>query len=119
MSEKAVAVASCPKNDVLAQLVSGSLVESRAERLFAHIDSCADSQSIIDQLNQRANGLLKVARKQGQAARTEVGKLDRLIQNAQQLKSPSSANFVLQPARRSKSSSGSKRVSFDGFVDGL
>ncbi|MFK7820284.1 MAG: serine/threonine protein kinase [Planctomycetaceae bacterium] len=120
MSEEAVAVATCPKNDVLAQLVSGSLVEERAESLFAHIDSCAQCQNIIDQLNARANGLLKVAQKQNQAAKTEVGKLDQLIQNAQQLKSPSSANFFLQTKRRSKGSSANgKRVSIDGFVNGL
>lgn len=120
MSEKAVAtaVAACPKHDVLAQLVSGSLVEERADPLFAHIDSCSHCQGVIDQLNLRADGLLKVARQQNQSAETEVGKLDRLIQNAQGLKS-SGANFVLNKKARAKSDSGSKRVSVDGFVDGL
>lgn len=111
-------VATCPSNDVLAQLAAGSLAEERADPLFIHIAACPKCQETVDQLEQRADGVLAAGRRTDSNA-SGGRTLEKLIRSAQKLKSSSSADFTLQVPRPVKSSKSRSRVSVDGFVDGL
>lgn len=80
-------ISACPPNDVLGQLVSGSLQEEQADKLFLHIEECPSCQKIVDRLSRRAEGVIDTARKQSGRSRDERN-LSRLIQKAQQLGRP-------------------------------
>ena len=105
--------ASCPARYVLGQLVTGSLAEEQADRLFAHIDNCSDCQGVVDQISIRSDGLLEAARRP--VSEKDNGNLSQLIENAQNL-SPSSPT---KPPEDTQSGPARKRVDVDGFVEGL
>jgi len=110
----------CPATDVLAQLVSGSLAEHRAEKLFSHIEFCGRCQKLVDKIGQRAEQRLPVTQTAGNTPNEGQGRarLNSLIEKAQKLKTDSDMVFTLTtgPSARTRSH---RRVNMDGFVDGL
>ncbi|MEO2016407.1 MAG: protein kinase [Fuerstiella sp.] len=77
-------IASCPPNDVLAQLVSGSLHEDDASKLFQHLDHCDFCRNNVDDLEKRTKGVLASARKRAKAA-PDQPHLAKLIRKVQKL----------------------------------
>ncbi|MEQ9407048.1 MAG: protein kinase [Fuerstiella sp.] len=98
----------CPPADVLAQLVSGSLNEDDAERLFRHIDTCQSCQQKVDDLEKRPAGVLQAARTPAQRA-SDPQHLNRLIREAQKFGTP----------RHDDVSGSREAVSVEGFLTGL
>lgn len=90
MSKSPTKLALCPPTDTIAQLISGSLDEIDAERIFLHIEQCKDCQRTVDQLERRADSMLAQV-KRGRADRQQVDKsrddkqLSELIRKAQSL----------------------------------
>lgn len=105
----------CPERYVLGQLVSGSLGEDQADRLFNHIGDCEACQQMVDQITIRSDSLIEAARKElPQPA--DKGNLSQLIENAQQL---SPAISPTKSPDDTQNSPTHKRVTVDGFVEGL
>lgn len=98
----------CPEPETLAQLVSGSLIESEAENLFAHIDSCSACQFQVDELARKRDPLIAVAADHSKPA--DNAHLSRLIRAAQ--------NQATADTRTRKAST-TKAVSVADFVAGL
>lgn len=85
MSKSPTQIAQCPRADTIAELVSGSLDEIDAERLFHHIEQCVSCQSLVDQLEQRVDGLLAKAQQIYKSAvpSADQNRLSELIRKAQ------------------------------------
>ena len=97
MAQSPTKIAVCPPTDTIAQLVSGSLDEADAERLFRHIDECSTCQNTLEQLERRADGVLEKARRlSGSAA--DQKQLSGLIRRAQDLGSRDSD--ITEPERQ-------------------
>lgn len=101
-------LSTCPPNDVLAQLVSGSLHEANAETLFQHLEDCDFCQNRVDELERRAEGLMASARAKPKTAPNQP-QLDKLIQKVKNL-GPSEGAGQLLPQ---------EVVNVDSFVAGL
>lgn len=102
----------CPSADRLAQLVSGSLIESDAEQLFEHLERCPDCQSRVDRLAGRGDHVIKAVRRLStRPPGSEDANLSRLIRQAQRLDRPDDT--------RSNQRSTTQAVSAADFVDGL
>ncbi len=103
----------CPPIDQLAQLVSGSLAESEAERLFEHIDRCQSCQRKADELARRRDPVLAAAQQAKKNCITDFNdpQLSRLIREAQIAKS----DHDTRPTNHSTA----KTVSPANFVKGL
>lgn len=116
-SSNSTHIARCPRNEVLSQLVSGSLAEVYADKLFRHIDQCSQCQDAVDRISQEADGLIAAARRSdSDSSRSQGDNLPELIENAKQIhKQPS--GFTLNP--RFSVPANRPRVNLDGFVKGL
>ncbi len=105
----------CPTPDRLAQLVSGSLIEAEADRLFGHIDRCTSCQLQVDELARQKDPVFKAAvftadgRSRSKATQDE--RLSSLIQTAQ--KCVSADDTQRQPQSKTRS------ISAVDFVKGL
>ncbi len=76
-------IAACPPNDVLAQLVSGSLHEDDAVKLFQHVDGCDFCRNKVDEHEKRTPGVLASARKSKPRAKPDHPQLANLIRKVQ------------------------------------
>ncbi len=105
--------ADCPPNDLLAQLVSGSLAELEAESLFQHIDGCPPCQNRADELARRRDPVLAAAQQAKKKAEPTFTDplLSKLIRDAQLGSS--------EQEPRNAHHSGSKTVSSADFLKGL
>ena len=100
----------CPTPDRLAQLVSGSLIEAEAERLFSHIESCSSCQFQMDELARGQDPVIAAAR-DSKAAGVDNAGLSQLIRNA--------AKFPEAEETRKTQQTQTKTISPAEFVDGL
>ncbi len=102
----------CPPPDLLAQLVSGSLIESAAERLFRHLDECQTCQDQVDRLSTESDEVIAAVRRAAVPPPPgEDAGLSRLISDAQRL---SNTDDTQQTGRSS-----TQTVSAADFIDGL
>jgi len=76
-------IQTCPPNDVLDQLVSGSLHEESADNLFQHLEACDFCQNKVDELERRATGVLASVRNRpkNKSDQPQLEKLIRKVQN--------------------------------------
>ena len=106
----------CPPNDQLAQLATGSLIESRADKLFTHVNQCKRCQKLIDQILGQQKPLLPTrdgAKQWQTAANGDDAALSKLIRKAQQ------TGNIQREEKVDDARSLPKIVSVDRFVHGL
>lgn len=100
-------IVTCPKPAMLARLVSGSLNEDDADKIFAHIEHCAVCQRRADELAENVDDVVAAARQKPEE--DEGARLSGLIRKAQKI---STETVEEAPVVR-------ESVSVDSFISGL
>lgn len=115
-ANRQAAAAGGAQPDRLGQLVSGSLIEAEADRLFQHIQNCQACQGRVDGHWQKSDSVIAAARASKQTI-TNDELLNKLIRQAEKL--PPSDGHKSNHDTRDNRRSVTQTVSAADFVDGL